>query len=173
LRAQWDACASEADVVVIHVNHDSGIPGMDGIPVPDEFVMMVGDAAHESLVRSYQAIKRVVRWNSDVVLRLATADPDVGAEPRWLGVVRAVETFLGRQCVLDRSCRQESALASSFLSGRLGRDGGDQVIRMVESIVNRWVGSTSQWVERRDLSAAGGPWSGRSAGLSPATDPVR
>jgi hypothetical protein len=164
LKTQWDACAGEADVVLIHVNHDGGIAWTQGIPRPDEFVMMVGAAAHASLLRSYQAIKRVVCRNSDAVLRLATTDPDGQAESRWRGVARAVETFLGRQCLMDGAFHHASAMASAFLAGRLCRGGGDQVTRTMESIMARWGERASRRATRGESPDYGAPWGIISAG---------
>ncbi|HET8760604.1 MAG TPA: hypothetical protein VFN94_06030 [Nitrospiria bacterium] len=168
LKTQWDACVGEADVVVIHVNHDGGILWTQEIPCPDEFVTVAGAAAHASLLRSYEAIKRVVYRNSDAVLRLATTDPDGRAESRWRGVARAVETFLGRQCLMDSAFHHVSAMASAFLAGRLCRDGGGQVIRTMESIMARWGERASPRANRSELPGYGAPW-----GIISAREPAR
>jgi hypothetical protein len=158
-------------VVIIHINHDDGFPWRAWVPFPDEFVVLADHASHESLVRSYRAIKRVVYRNPQVVLRLVTLDADQEARARWLSVADAAARFLGRRCVVDGSLLHAPGLAASFLSGRLCRDDGERVVRTVAPIVKHWVDGSPRSVGRagraeRD-AASSGPEASIRAGDQP------
>jgi hypothetical protein len=144
LRCRWDARAAEMDVVMVHVNADGDWSWTSGAPPPDELVLLAGDASYEALIQSYRAVKWAVAHNPDVCIRLVVLTPDDTENARWLKVVQAVDTFVGKPCPVIGAIQHVTDLAGSFLAGRLWDEGDDRVSRLVSPLLGRWE-TVSAW----------------------------
>jgi hypothetical protein len=108
-------------------------------------VLLAGEASYESLVHAYRVVKQAVARNSDVCIRLALLTRDETANARWLQVVQAVDTFLGKPCAVIGPVERAEELAGLFLAGRLwDKRGEDRVATLVSPLVGRWTRGLAQ-----------------------------
>jgi hypothetical protein len=171
LRRQWDARAAEVDVVMIHVNTDGDWSWTSGGSPPDELVLLAGDGSYESLIQSYRAVKWAVARNPDVCIRLVLLKSDDAENARWLKVVQAVDTFVGRPCLVVGTVQHTADLAGSFLSGRLWDEGGARLSSLVSPLVARWATDSASSNGSRRIQALSAP--SADAGVFGAVDPSR
>jgi hypothetical protein len=126
--ADWQARATHADVVLVHVNHSHGLSRAPGMPIPDEYLVVAGEGAPDVPTHAYREIKRVVSWNPSVELGLiAVGELDEISGSARDKLVQAVATFLGRQCPLVGSVPTVSALCRAFISGTVLREGREEI----------------------------------------------
>lgn len=160
--AQWRAQTTQVDVVLVHVNYRDGSLRTPGMPIPDEFLVIAGDGTPDAPRHSYRAIKRAVSSNPSVELGLiAIGEQDQRSGRARDTLVRAVATFLGRQCPVVGSVPRVSALPHAFIAGGVLRD-GDDITHAVRTIARRW---TAPDAESRPLAV---PTSRYSASALPA-----
>jgi hypothetical protein len=170
LRRRWDARAAEADVVMVHINADDDGSWTSGGPPPDELVLLAGDAAYESLIQSYRAVIGAVARNPDVCIRLVLLGPDATENARWLKVVQAVNTFVGKPCPVIGGIQRVTDLAGSFLAGRLWDEGDDRVSLLVSPLLGRWATDAALPNGFRRIPAVSAP--SANAGVVGAMGPI-
>jgi hypothetical protein len=160
--AEWQARATQADLVLVHVNYRDGGLRTPGMPIPDEFLVVTGDGAPDGPVHAYRAIKRAVSSNPSLELGLiAVGEPDEVSGRAHNALVRAVAAFLGRGCPVVGAVPSLSALPHGFIAGADFRDGLDEMTRAVRTIAVRWTAPDGNSRPRTMLA------SGRSANAVP------
>jgi hypothetical protein len=139
LRREWDARCADADVVLVHVNADGDGAWVRDGPPPDELVLLAGEAAYESLLHAYQAVKQTVARNPHASIRMVFLKSDETDNARWLKVVQAVATFMGRPCALIGPVERAEELTGAFLSDRLWDRAQDLLGGVGSPLVDRWI----------------------------------
>jgi hypothetical protein len=138
LRRGWDARCADADVVLVHVNTDGDRAWASDGPPPDELVLLAGEASYESVIHAYQAVKQAVARNPHASIRMVYLKSDETGNARWLKVVQAVATFMGKPCAVIGPVERVEELTGAFLSDRLWDRGQDLLGNVVAPLVDPW-----------------------------------
>ncbi|MFZ5874840.1 MAG: hypothetical protein ACOYXU_00395 [Nitrospirota bacterium] len=171
LRRRWDARCDDADVVLVHVNADGdGAWGTDG-PRLDELVLLAGEASYESVIHAYQAVKHAVARNPHASIWVMFLKSDETDNARWLNLVQAADTFMGKPCALIGPVARVEELTDAFLSDRQWDRGQDLLGSLVAPLVDRWTQGVPPTKGARRVQGVSAPSAGGE--MSGGADPCR
>lgn len=170
---QWGAGAAHVDLVLVHVNNQQAISRVPGIPIPDEFLAVEGEGGRDAAIHVYRTIKRALSWNPAMDLGLiAIGHHSLRSGSSMDTLVRAVGTFLGRECPVVGAVPDASSLSRAVLSGVALREGRDEFSRSLKAVADRWIASDATL--RRPPRLAGARFENvRNAGSARGKEPLR
>ncbi|MEO5656048.1 MAG: hypothetical protein ABIO65_06435 [Nitrospiria bacterium] len=149
IRRAVEERVAESDVVFIHFGLSDLESVQPNVASPDELIFIVDEPTADGLLEVYRAIKGVVAGNEAVSVRLIVHGNPSSSGVSWARLVEGVERFLHRDCTILGTLREESRLATTFLSGAFFDEGWDEIVRVLAPLASRWSRPVTE-TERRN-----------------------